>query len=71
MANKTKRKHQLSLLEVNPPETLALFDSTEFPYDTPDEVSYNAQRKRDGLFQITDEERAAWQQAQSDGTVKS
>ncbi|MEE9159103.1 MAG: hypothetical protein V3U60_12030 [Gammaproteobacteria bacterium] len=52
-----KRKRQLRLLEENPPETLALFDSNEFPYDTPDEVAYNEKRKAEGLFVITlDEE---------------
>ena len=65
-----KRKRQLSLLEVNPTETRPLFDSTEFPYDTPDEVAYNAQRKRDGLFQLTDADTAAEQQTLEDGTVK-
>ncbi len=70
MASRRKRKRQLRLLEKNPPETRPLFDSAEFPYDTPDEAAYNAQRKRDGLFQITDDERAAWQQALTDGTAK-
>ncbi len=52
-----KRKRQLRLLGENPPETAALFDSTEFPYDTPDEIAYNAKRKKEGLFVITPEEK--------------
>ena len=51
-----KRKRQLRLLEENPPETRPLFDSTEFPYDTPDEIAYNAQRKAEGLFVLIPEE---------------
>ena len=70
MASRRSRKRQLSLLEVNPLATLALFDSAEFPYDTPDEVAYNARRKRDGLFQIADADTVAEQQALEDGTVK-
>lgn len=65
-----KRNHQLRLLEDNPPETRPLFDSAKFPYDTPDEVVYNAQRKRDGLFQITDADTVAEQQELEDTTVK-
>ncbi len=52
-----KRKRQLRLLQdQEPPETRPLFDSGEFPYDTPDEIAYNAQRKADGLFDLTPEE---------------
>ncbi len=51
-----KRKRQLRLLGENPPETRPLFDSTEFPWDTPDEVAYNAKRKAEGLFVLTPEE---------------
>ena len=51
-----KRKRQLRLLEENPPETRPLFNSTEFPCDTPDEIAYNAKRKKEGLFVLTDEE---------------
>ena len=67
-----KRRRQLSLLGENQeqPETAALFDSSEFPYDTPDEVAYNARRKKDGLFEITPAEEAAWKQALSDGSVQ-
>lgn len=51
-----KRNRQLKLLEENPPETRPLFNSTEFPYDTPDEIAYNAQRKKEGLFELNAEE---------------
>jgi len=51
-----KRKRQLRLLEDNPPETRPLFTEAEFPYDTPDELAYNAQRKKEGLFELTPEE---------------
>jgi len=51
-----KRKRQLRLLQENPPATRPLFNSTEFPYDTPDEIAYNAQRKKDGLFVLNTEE---------------
>ena len=51
-----RRTRQLRLLEENPPETRPLFDSTEFPYDTPDEIAYNAQRKKEGLFDLNPEE---------------
>ena len=56
-----KRKRQLSLLGENQeqPETAALFDSREFPYDTPDEVAYNARRKKEGLFDLNPEEEGA------------
>jgi hypothetical protein len=64
-----KRNRQLSLLQDNPSETRPLFDSTQFPYDTPDEVAYNAQRKRDGLFQIADADTVAEQQALENGTA--
>ncbi|KKN66912.1 hypothetical protein LCGC14_0466870 [marine sediment metagenome] len=52
-----KRKRQLRLLGDKEPETAALFTSSEFPYDTPDEIAYNAQRKKEGLFVITPEEK--------------
>ncbi len=51
-----KRKRQLRLLGENPPGTRPLFNSTEFPYDTPDEIAYNARRKAEGLFVVTPEE---------------
>ena len=51
-----RKRHQLKLLEDNPPETRPLFNSTEFPYDTPDEIAYNAKRKAEGLFDLTTEE---------------
>ncbi len=51
-----KRKRQLRLLQENPPETRPLFNSTEFPYDTPDEIAYNAKRKAEGLFDLNTEE---------------
>ena len=67
-----KRKRQLSLLGENQeqPETAALFDSREFPYDTPDEAAYSARRKKDGLFEITADEEAARKQALENGTAK-
>jgi hypothetical protein len=67
-----RRKRQLNLLGPNQeqPETAALFDSREFPYDTPDEIAYNARRKKDGLFEITPAEEAARKQALSDGSVQ-
>ena len=65
-----KRKRQLRLLEDNPPETRPLFGSIEFPYDTPDEIAYNARRKKDGLFEITPAEEEARKQALSDGSVQ-
>ncbi len=67
-----RRKRQLSLLGENQeqPETAALFDSREFPYDTPDEAAYNAKRKKDGLFEITPAEEADWKQALQDGMAK-
>lgn len=67
-----RRKRQLSLLGENQeqPETAALFDSREFPYDTPDEAAYNAKRKKDGLFEITPTDEAAWKQAPTDGSVQ-
>ncbi|KKL98751.1 hypothetical protein LCGC14_1821280 [marine sediment metagenome] len=52
-----KRKRQLRLLGDKEPETAALFTSAEFPYDTPDEIAYNAKRKAEGLFVITPEEK--------------
>ena len=52
-----KRKRQLRLLGDKEPGTAALFTSTEFPYDTPDEIAYNAKRKKEGLFVITPEEK--------------
>ena len=51
-----KPKRQLRLLQENAPETCPLFDSTEFPYDTPDEIAYNAKRKAEGLFDLNPEE---------------
>ena len=51
-----KRKRQLRLINDREPETAALFDSTEFPWDTPDEVAYNAQRKAEGLFDLNTEQ---------------
>ena len=51
-----KRKRQLSLLGDKELETAALFTSEEFPYDTPDEIAYNAQRKKEGLFVLNPEE---------------
>lgn len=51
-----RRKRQLRLLEDNPPGTAALFTSAEFPYDTPDEIAYNAKRKKKGLFVLNPEE---------------
>ena len=51
-----RRKRQLRLLEDNPPETRPLFTGAEFPYDTPDEIAYNAQRKKEGLFVLNPEE---------------
>ncbi len=51
-----RKRHQLSLLQENPPETRPLFNSTEFPYDTPDEIAYNARRKAEGLFVLIPEE---------------
>lgn len=51
-----KRKRQLRLLGENPPETRPLFTAAEFPYDTPDEEAYNAQRKKEGLFELEPEE---------------
>ena len=65
-----KRRRQLSLLGENPPETRPLFDEVEFPYDTPDEEAYNAQRKKDGLFEISPAEEEARKQALSDGSVQ-
>ena len=52
-----KRKRQLRLLGEKEPGTAALFTSAEFPYDTPDEIAYNAKRKAEGLFVITPEEK--------------
>ena len=51
-----KRKRQLRLLGDKEPETAALFTSDQFPYDTPDEIAYNAQRKKEGLFVLNPEE---------------
>ena len=51
-----KRKRQLRLLGENPPETRPLFTDGEFPYDTPDEIAYNARRKKEGLFVLNTEE---------------
>ncbi|KKM27817.1 hypothetical protein LCGC14_1570920 [marine sediment metagenome] len=51
-----RRKRQLKLLGDNQPETAALFTSAEFPYDTPDEIAYNAQRKKEGLFVLNPDE---------------
>ena len=51
-----KRKRQLRLLGDKEPGTAALFDSTEFPYDTPDEIAYNAKRKKEGLFVLNPDE---------------
>ncbi len=65
-----RKRHQLNLLEENPPETRSLFDPAEFPYDTPDEVAYNARRKKDGLFEITPAEEAARKQALENDTAK-
>ena len=67
-----KRKRQLRLLGENQeqPETAALFDSREFPYDTPDEAAYNARRKKDGLFEITLAEEEARKQDLENGTVR-
>ena len=56
MAKRKRKRHQLNLLEENPPETRPLFGPTEFPYDTPDEIAYNARRKAEGLFDLTTEE---------------
>ena len=64
-----RRKRQLRLLEDNPPETRSLFTEAEFPYDTPDEEAYNAQRKKDGLFEITPAEEEARKQDLENGTV--
>ena len=65
-----RRNRQLRLLEDNPTETRALFDSTEFPYDTPDEIAYNARRKKDGLFEFTPGEEEARKQDLENGTVR-
>lgn len=67
-----RRRRQLRLLGENQeqPQTAALFDSTEFPYDTPDEVTYNARRKKDGLFEITPAEEEARKQALENGSVR-
>ena len=67
-----RRKRQLSLLGENQEqlETVPLFDSSEFPYDTPDEAAYTAKRKKDGLFEITAADEAAWKQALADGSVQ-
>jgi hypothetical protein len=70
-----KRKRQLRLLGDDPrcapqPETRPLFNSTEFPYDTPDEIAYNARRKKDGLFEFTPGEEEARKQALENGTAK-
>ena len=51
-----KRKRQLRLIDDREPGTAALFDSTEFPWDTPDEEAYNAKRKAEGLFELSTEE---------------
>ena len=52
-----RRKRQLRLLqEENPPETRPLFTEAQFPYDTPDEIAYNAKRKKKGLFVLNPEE---------------
>lgn len=60
-----KRKRQLRLLQDNPPATLALFPGGEYeacspdgagPYELPDEIAYNAQRKKEGLFVLNPEE---------------
>ncbi len=64
-----RRNRQLKLLGENPPETRPLFNSAEFPYDTPDEIAYNAQRKKDGLFEIAPAEEEARKQALENGTV--
>ena len=61
-----KRKRQLNLLGENPPETRPLFPSGEYEgcspdglpaYELPDEIAYNAKRKKEGLFVITPEEK--------------
>ncbi len=65
-----RRRRQLSLLGENPPETRPLFNDAEFPYDTPDEIAYNAKRKKDGLFEITPDEEAARKQALENGSVR-
>ena len=60
-----RRKRQLRLLGENPPETLALFPGGEYegcspdgagPYELPDEIAYNAKRKKEGLFVLNTEE---------------
>ena len=60
-----KRKCQLRLLGENPPGTLALFPGGEYegcspddagPYELPDEIAYNAKRKKEGLFVLNTEE---------------
>ena len=52
-----KRKRQLRLLDDQEPSgTAPLFTSDQFPYDTPDEIAYNAQRKAEGLFELNTEQ---------------
>jgi hypothetical protein len=51
-----RRKRQLRLLGDKELGTAALFTSAEFPYDTPDEIAYNAQRKKEGLFVLNPDE---------------
>jgi hypothetical protein len=65
-----RRKRQLRLLQENPPETRPLFTNAEFPYDTPDEIAYNARRKKDGLFEFTPGEEEARKQDLENGTVR-
>ncbi len=65
-----RRNRQLKLLEENPPETRSLFEPGGFPYDTPDEIAYNARRKKDGLFEFTPGEEEARKQDLENGTVR-
>ncbi len=62
MAN---RKRPLRLIDIQYPGTASLFPNEEYegrspdgagPYELPDEIAYNAKRKKEGLFVITPEE---------------
>ena len=66
-----RRKRQLRLLEENPPETRSLFTEAEFPYDTPDEIAYNSQRKADGLFDLNPEEEGAKDNGNQSNTTQA
>lgn len=60
---------QLKLLET---EKLSVADGSTQPlfenwaYNLPDEVAYNARRKKEGLFKLTDAEKEAWEQYQQE-----